>query len=41
MKKKCLIIPLILILIISLILTYYYLSKPKRYNIKVNNLSMI
>src|SRR5574344_653390 len=38
MKKKCLIIPLILILTISLILTYYNLSKPKKYNIKVNNL---
>ena len=38
MKKKYLIIPLILILTISLILTYYNLSKPKRYNIKVNNL---
>jgi hypothetical protein len=38
MKKKYLIIPLILISIISLILTHYYLSKPKRYNIKVNNL---
>jgi hypothetical protein len=38
MKKKYLIIPIILILIISLILTFNYISKPKRYNIKINNL---